>query len=104
MATIPLTGSLDFRSPEIAVRSWKPCVLAADVMMPETAMHENDRFVPWEDNVGLSRQLCIVETETIAVAVKQRPDTALGLGVLAANTSHDLTAHLLAYKIQFLSR
>ncbi len=60
----------------------------AVVAMPETAVNKNDCSVFWQDNIRLSRQPRIMQSEPIPEFVKCRPHRKFGFRVLAAYARH----------------
>lgn len=56
--------------------------------MPETAVYEDNRVVPWQHNVRRSREIAPVEAETVAHPVQGRADPLFGPGILAPDPGH----------------
>jgi len=63
-------------------------VRAAWVLVPETAMHENNLPPTGEDKVGIARQVFLVESITVSHRMYQPPHNHFREHPLAANAAH----------------
>lgn len=62
------------------------------VSMPEAAMHEYNRAVLGHNDVGLARQRCHMDSESVAGPMEERTDGNLGAGVLTPDLGHQPTS------------
>jgi len=62
------------------------------VPVPETAMHEDNNFVLWKDNVREARESVVPKTEPITHTVEQGTHHDLWFGVLRPDVAHIPTA------------
>jgi hypothetical protein len=62
---------IEFMLPKLNSRFRCIGITAPCVPLPETAMHKNDYPVTGENDVGSSRQHCIVKSESVAHTVQQ---------------------------------
>lgn len=69
--------------------------------MPEAAVYEDDRSISGEHYVRVSRKILAVQPEAITYPVKHRSNPNFGLGVLAFDAAHDLTAFLRRERVSF---
>jgi hypothetical protein len=56
--------------------------------MPEAAMHKGDGAPSWEYQIGASRKLLGMQSETKPSRMKSPPQHQLWVGVLPPNTTH----------------
>ena len=85
-------GALHPRQPPRTVGCRQRALRAADVTVPEAAVHQDDGAMPREDDVRAPGEPADVETEAQAVAMEAGADQALGRGVMAADGGHDAGA------------
>lgn len=62
--------------------------------VPETSMYKDGNFFSGEVNVGGARHQLIVNTISIACSMKQGAYAEFGLGIVAPDLGHVLTAYL----------
>jgi hypothetical protein len=62
------------------------------MIVPEAAMEEQGGFVTRKRDVGLSRELRVVQPESITMLVQQGSHQPLRTRVLASNAAHDPAA------------
>jgi hypothetical protein len=60
--------------------------------MPKAAVNEYRRFVLWQDDIRAARQILAMQTEAVALPVKQTANDLLGCGVFAPNACHYFAA------------
>jgi hypothetical protein len=53
------------------MRAWSFGSVAFSVSVPKTAVNENDLLVPWENDIGIPRELLLVKTKPIAHPMNQ---------------------------------
>ena len=58
------------------------------VLVPETAVNENDLTAARKNQVWLARQLGAVKAETVAQLKRETAHQQFGRGILAANLAH----------------
>ena len=100
---IPPLVAGKFGLPEFGIRLRKSGKRAIPVSMPETAMYEYRDMSSRHDNVGSSRQILPVQTETIAGLEQHASDEQLGLRVLATNARHHLASLRGGYNVHDVS-
>jgi len=62
------------------------------MLMPETAMREDNFFSAWKDNVGPSGKVSAMQAESVPEPVNQAPQGELRVRILAADAPHIATA------------
>ncbi len=86
----PITPQLGH--PPRTIHGRQRALRAADVPVPEAAMHQDDGAIPQEDDVRPAGEPADVEAEAQAVAMERGADEALARGVMAADGGHDAGA------------
>jgi hypothetical protein len=56
--------------------------------MPEAAIHLDDDFPRWENDVGTPRQIATVQPESVTKMMEQRPDGLFRLRIFAFDATH----------------
>ena len=74
--------SLKLRLPKVNVALGHRCYLASFVPMPEASVHENDRVPLGQDNVGMPRQLGVMQTVAESQCMQMTAHEHLRLRVL----------------------
>ena len=64
--------------------------LAGTVEMPEAAMHEDDCAMARKGEVGLSGEILVVKTVSVAKGVDETAHNEFGAGVCGPNFAHKL--------------
>jgi len=62
------------------------------VLVPKTAMHEDDGAMLWKHDIRIARQICAMQTEAKTEAMQQLTDSDLGLRILLPDAPHDARA------------
>lgn len=88
VAGISLHVGGEFLFPELAVGGWGTRIFAPLMPVPETAIYENDRFVPGQHNIRTPRQVFPLDAEPIAKAVQQFPEQNFRLSVPPLDGGH----------------
>ena len=96
-AVVALDVSADLVLPELCP-SFRPPKQMTLVAVPKAPMDEHHRLMPWEDQIGRSRDCRAMELEAEAAPVQAPSDNDLRLRVLASNSTH-VEAPLLGCKI-----
>jgi hypothetical protein len=67
-----VTGDIvsEFLLPEFHTRSGIRGIFATLVTMPETAMHEDNSSMLWQNNIGIARKVASVKTESESQTVE----------------------------------
>lgn len=90
---------VELSAPEIYIGSGRRGRLAT-VAVPETAMDEQDRLEPGEDDIRRSRQPLVVKPISQPNFVQRPSKFHLRAGILLADTGHDLRTCLLVHNVQ----
>jgi hypothetical protein len=85
LSIVPIAVLLDLALPEVGIRPWKPEIPATTVSMPETSMNHDHDVVPWKNDIGLSRQILLVEAIAKSTPMKTAPDLQLRRSILCAD-------------------
>jgi hypothetical protein len=85
---VPRNVVTELRYPELEVAFWGVSVLALRVSVPETAVHNNDGSMPWENDVRAAGECGDVEPESTAYPVKNGTDLAFRHCVPTSNAGH----------------
>jgi hypothetical protein len=90
----PVAGGVAFKfgHPEPPVVGWGGAISATPVPMPEAAMHKHGQAVPGQNNIRAPGQFPAVQPESVAQAVKRRPDNPLRHRILPPDAAHIPTA------------
>lgn len=90
VASVTLNVAGELRVPVVLPRSRQGGRTAAWVgmLVPEAPMHEDNLSAPWKDEIGPSRQIIAVKSESIAEPMGEATDLDLRLRVRAANRNH----------------
>ncbi len=75
--------------PVFDVRFWGGCISATLMMMPETAVDEDDGHMLWKHDVRSARKASDVLAETIAKAKEIASDLDFDRSILASDMRHD---------------
>ena len=67
--------------------------------MPETSVNEDDGFVSRYHDVGMAREIFIMQLVAKALRMQELPDEHLGLGIAAFYLRHIVAAGSLAVHI-----
>lgn len=89
---IPLDISAQLQGPIAHPRFRSPSVLASLVVMPKTAVDEDDLSPSREHQIGRPRQGSFMKRVTVSEMVQKSADNELRPRVLATNPAHNLTA------------
>jgi hypothetical protein len=76
------------RHPPRTIRRRQRALRPADVPVPEAAVHEDDRAMTRQDDVGAAGKPADMEAKAHAVAMERGADQALGRGVMTADCGH----------------
>ena len=86
---VPGRGCGELYLPVLGTRLWFRAFLAARVLVPEAPVHEADRAILWEDEIGLPGQAFPVKPVPEAADMEGLAQSELRLRVLAADGGHD---------------
>ena len=88
VSSIPFHVLLEFPAP-VQGPGFGPCRPAATfVPMPKTAMHEKNLSQPRKDQIGRTRQIAAMETETVTQGMRCPTNGTLRSGIPATNPAH----------------
>ena len=87
--TVAAHVALQFRIPVAPVADGPVRRLAASMLMPETAVYENNRAMSSQYDIWFAWQHLRAQPETKAKFVQGRPDRAFGRSVRCTHLSHD---------------
>ena len=96
ISSIPFPVCLKFFGPEIDIAFWQMFSVFAVMPVPETAVDENASSMFGHDNIGFTRQVATVQSESESLIVKVFSDSDFGLGVLWSDTRHHSASYVLA--------
>lgn len=96
---IPFEVACEFLFPEFGVCFGQCGVPASLVAVPETAVNEDRCLVFGQDDVGLPRELRVVEPEAETCAVQRLPNTHFWGGVLSLDTGHHARSGTYIYDV-----
>lgn len=88
VAGVSLFVGGEFGLPEFAARGGQGGVLAALVLVPETAVDEDGDFVFRQYDVGRAGKVFSMQTEAVALRVQELADGYFGLCVLPFQRRH----------------
>jgi len=84
----------EFVAPEGDLRFWHGGFFAVAVSMPETPVHENNGFIFYQDDIGMSGQLCGVKPITVSKREDDSSDRDFRLRVFRLYPRHEPTSAL----------
>ena len=86
--SVSLPIPLELWQPVVGSALRLPCQAAANVLMPEAAMNEDDLSQPGKDQIGSARQITAVQAEPVSQAMSRPPDRELRLRVRLCDAPH----------------
>ena len=73
------------------------------MLMPETAMNEDDRSVAREDYIRATGQVAAMESKTESLGIEEGPYQTFGGSIPLTNARHDPAPHFFGDSISHLS-
>jgi hypothetical protein len=92
MLRVAIAVTHKFLGPESFIASRYGCTPTPGMLVPETAVDENDRTVFRKHEICFPRKLRGMNAESVSHAVQETLDPQLGFGVLSAYCGHDSTS------------
>jgi hypothetical protein len=92
IAAITAHGRAKFCRPELWPRLGRRTVGALFVPVPEAAVYEHGKLMAWEHDVGPSGKILPVQSEAVAKAVRNPPDSDFRNCVSRPDPAHNLTS------------
>jgi hypothetical protein len=89
----------ELRHPENSSRCRARCEATVLMPMPETAVHQYRNSVAMQDDVRPTGKIRGVQSNPISHSKDSSSNTQFRLGVLAADSRHDSTAHRLGHDV-----